>query len=153
LRQGATSNGGSEESGQFAQKLRAAHKQAIFWEGRSAFIEPYMELAKAYRECADIVEAWYQSRQKEKEAERAAQDIDAQLVDLDFQIKELRAGLESHDRDVEDRRQDSREQIGEMGRRAEQLEAELLIIATRFCAPLRAKPELVPLFRDLEAAG
>ncbi|NUO51190.1 MAG: protein kinase [Polyangiaceae bacterium] len=152
LRQGAAQNG-SQASGEFAQQLKTAHKQAIFWEGRSAFIEPYMELAKAYRECADVVEAWYQSRQKEKEGERAAQDIDAQLVDLDFQIKELRAGLEAHDRDVEDRRQDSREQIGEMGRRAEQLEAELLILATRFCAPLRAKPELVPLFRDLEAAG
>jgi len=137
----------------FAEKLKAAHKQAVFWEGRSAFMEPYMELAKAYRELAQIVEDWYQLRQKDKAAERAAQDIDAQLVDLDFQIKELRAGLEAHDRDVEERREDSRQQMSEMGRRAEQLEAELLILATRFCAPLRAKPELVPLFRDLEAAG
>lgn len=151
LRQAAVPNG--DGAVDFAEKLKTAHKQAIIWEGRSAFLEPYMELARAYRELADIVEAWYKTRQKERASERAAQDIDAQLVDLDFQIKELRAGLEAHDRDVEDRRQDSREQMSEMGRRAEQLEAELLIIATRFCAPLRAKPELVPLFRELEAAG
>jgi serine/threonine-protein kinase len=150
LRQPAPPQPGATD---FPERLRAAHKQAIFWEGRCAFMEPYIELAKAYRELAQIVEDWHQLRQKEKENERSAQDIDAQLADLDFQIKELRSGLEAHDRDVEERRQESREAISDMGRRAEQLEAELLIIATRFCAPLRAKPELVPLFRDLEAAG
>jgi serine/threonine-protein kinase len=54
---------------------------------------------------------------------------------------------------VEERRAESRQLIAEMGRKADGLEGELLMLATRFCAPLRAKPELVPLFRDLEAAG
>jgi serine/threonine-protein kinase len=142
-----------QASGQFAEKLRAAHKDAVFWEGRSAFMEPYLELAKAYRELAKIVDDWFNSRQSEKDAERSAQEIETQLADLDYQIKELRTGLETHDRDVEERRHESREKIAAMGHRADQLEAELLIIATRFCAPLRARPELVPLFRDLEAAG
>ena len=153
LRQPAPPAPEAAGAAEFAEKLRAAHKEAVFWEGRSAFMEPYLELAKAYRELAQIVEDWFQLRQKEKDNERAAQDIDAQLADLDFQIKELRSGLEAHDRDVDERRQESRDLIGDMGRRAEQLEEELLILATRFCAPLRAKPELVPLFRDLEAAG
>jgi serine/threonine-protein kinase len=68
-------------------------------------------------------------------------------------VKELRNGLEAHNREVEERRAESRQLIAEMGRKADGLEGELLMLATRFCAPLRAKPELVPLFRDLEAAG
>jgi serine/threonine-protein kinase len=64
--------------------------------------------------------------------------------------QELRSRLEALDKDLEARRYESHGRIAEMGRRADQLEGELLHLASRFCAPLRAKPELGQLFRELE---
>ena len=137
----------------FGERMLKVHKETVFWEGRSAFTEPYPELAKLYRDLASLLDEWQLSRNKQREVERTIQEMDAQFTDIDFQIKELRNGLDSHNREVEERREESRKNIAEMGRTADNLEGELLMLATRFCAPLRAKPELVPLFRELEAAG
>ncbi|MFO0548238.1 MAG: protein kinase [Polyangiaceae bacterium] len=127
---------------EFPVRLRDAHKEAVFWEGRSGFAEPYLELSRAYRDLASIVEEWYASRQRER-----------LIADLDYQIRELRTGLDAHNADIEARRVESHDKITRMGQRTEQLEATLFGLAERFCAPLRTKPELQPLFRDLEIAN
>ncbi len=134
----------------FVPELLKAHKDAIVWEGRSGFNEPYRELAAAYRAMADLVDGWHAARKAELDAEAKAAETERTVADVDYQIRELRAGLEALDKSIEEKRAVCHRAIAEMGRRADELEAELLHLATRFCAPLRAKPELGQLFVELE---
>jgi eukaryotic-like serine/threonine-protein kinase len=60
LRQGQAAP--TEPGTSFAERMREAHREAIAWEGRCAFVEPHPELAKAYRELAEIVDAWVVKR-------------------------------------------------------------------------------------------
>ncbi|MCC6552731.1 MAG: protein kinase [Polyangiaceae bacterium] len=134
----------------FPPEVVAAHRDVMLWEGRSGFSEPYRELAASYRRMADLIDRWFDARKAEQEADGEAAGREREVAEVNEQIKELRSRLEGLDRELEARRYESQGRIAEMGRRADQLEGELLHLASRFCAPLRAKPELGQIFRELE---
>ncbi len=137
----------------FQPQVHAAHKDLIFWEGRSGFAEPYRELARCYKKLADLTEQWFVARHAELEAEALAADRERTLGDIDTQIKELRAKLAEVDDSIERRRRDGLDQLSAMGQEADRLEVQLLHIASRFTGPMRSRPELGQLFQELAREG
>jgi len=148
------------EAEKFAPRVEAAqravmrsHENILLWEGRSGFSEPYADLAEAYRATARRVDAWLQERQRFTKYEEAVTAKEGEVADLDFQIQELRNSLASNEERVEAERNQCEARLSEVGGRAVELESELLELAAQFCAPLRSRPELKPLFQELEAGA
>ena len=141
---------GEDECKAARERFEAAHKEVVIWEGRSGFLEPWSDLAQAYRGIADAVDEWNAYRGEERRAQEAAEGAERASNDLDFQIRELRAALAKHEQDLDDEREKCRDSIKANGNEADGLEGQLLELTTRFCQPLRARPELAPLFKELE---
>lgn len=125
------------------------HKEVLVWEGRSGFVEPYRELAAAYRALADHMATWWDARQHQLEAERAADDEREKLHAFAAEVNEIRKALRVHESNANGELDAHEETLAELGREAEQIEQELLDLASRLTAPLRSKPELGSLFREL----
>ena len=135
-----------------ADALLAHHRQIINWEGRSAFHEPYAELAHAYRGAANIVDGWLAAKQKQRAAQSALDERDRVVADIEYQIQELRGALARFEHSIEAEKTAQENRIGDLGRRADAMDSELVSLASRFCAPLRSRPELSPFFKELEGA-
>src|SRR5690606_12703082 len=118
-------------------RLKGAHREIIRWEGRSGFLEPYQELALAYRAAADVVDKWLGLRQKERKAEQRVAAQREIINDLEFQITQLRKALAASEEQFESEAKSQQEAVAELGQKADTLEQRLMELASRFCAPLR----------------
>jgi tRNA A-37 threonylcarbamoyl transferase component Bud32 len=132
------------------ERFEAAHKEAMFWEGRCGFMEPSADLAQAYRAIADSVDEWIALQQEVRRSQEIAEASERLANDLDFQLRELRSALTTHEQELDDARDKCEQTIHSQGKEADRLETELLELTARFCQPLRARPELAPLFKELE---
>ncbi|AKU99365.1 serine/threonine protein kinase [Labilithrix luteola] len=144
----------AEEATQASRaRFLEAHKEVLYWEGRSAFVEPWSDLARAYSAAADAVEEWRLLRAEERRAQEGIENANRNVSDLDFQIRELRSALSAHERDLDEERAKCRSRIESHGKEADLLETQLYELTTRFCSPLRTRPELQGLFKELEMAA
>jgi serine/threonine protein kinase len=134
----------------FVPKVKEAHRELVTWEGRSGFLEPSQQLVDAYEALTDLTGQWLRARKLEQKAEAEAVEKEASVADVDSQIKQLRQSLKDSEASLVERTRESRARVAELGRHTDALEEELLYLASRFCAPLRAKPELGPMFYELE---
>jgi serine/threonine-protein kinase len=130
--------------------VRGAHAEVLHWEGRSGFVNAFAELGVAYRKAAELVEHWVAAQDLEKQAIAWAEAKEQEVTDLDFQIQELRAQLGKLEQSTEAEHANLEARVTESGKRASELEEALVELSARFCAPLRARPELAPLFNELE---
>jgi serine/threonine-protein kinase len=128
-----------------------ALRDVVAWEGRAGGQEPYPQLAHAYRVCADAVDSWLGARKQERAAQAVVEEKDRTVSDLDYQIAELRAALAHHEQAIDRDRDAGNKRVVELNARTERIEHQLLLLATRFCEPLRARPELGSLFQELES--
>ncbi|HZO12418.1 MAG TPA: protein kinase [Polyangiaceae bacterium] len=130
-------------------QVRTLHREVLRWEGRSAFAEPYRELAEAYRKLADLVDHWWEIRNAQLSCDVDAEAQQEKLRELKSQLEELRKALRVHESNLAAEIDACEGALRELGKHADQLEFELLDLASRFSAPLRSKPELGECFREL----
>ncbi len=132
------------------ERFLEVHKEVVIWEGRSGFLEPWPDLAQAYRAVrrlgrrvgglprgGEALAGDFRGRRARRQRSR---------------LPDPRApcSARKHEQDLDDEREKCREAIHKNGNEADTLESQLLELTTRFCNPLRARPELAPLFRELE---
>ena len=140
----------AEATRRAAQAYVEVQRDLVTWEGRSAQREPYKQLAEAYRKCAETVDVWLVERKRERQAQAALEARERSVSDLEYQIAELRAALAKHEQGIDSDRDAAQRRAVELSARQELLEPRVLQLATTFCAPLRARSELGPLFQRLE---
>ncbi len=132
-------------------RYEGCFKEIVIWEGRAGFLEPWPDLAQAYRGAADCIDEWNAYRSEERRTAEAAEAAERVVADLDFQIRELRVALQKHESELDEARSRCEEKLKAHGEETERLETQLMELTAKFCTPLRARPELQTLFKELEA--
>jgi eukaryotic-like serine/threonine-protein kinase len=132
------------------KRVQGLHPEIIVWEGRSAFEEPYPQLAEAYRKAAMAIDAWHTGRERDLAATKKAKELESMVTDLEYQIGELRSGLSRLEKSAEEEREAIEKRSTELGQNAEAMEHEIMDLATKFCEPMRNNPAIAGLFRQLE---
>jgi serine/threonine-protein kinase len=141
----------AQDSKRAAQAYQETQREIITWEGRSGQKEPYAQLARAYRAGAEAVDGWLAVRALERASQAVVEEKERTVTDLDYQIAELRAALANHEQGIDRDRDATQKHLVELNAGAERAEGQLVKLATSFCQPLRAKPELGPFFQQLES--
>lgn len=127
-----------------------AHKEVSFWEGRSAFMEPYPDLSVAYRGAAQAMDAWVEAKQSERRTGRELEQKTRAVSDLEFQIKELRNAFSAHERTMEAQEDALAADIDRAGKESDALERALTALTDSICDPLRSRPDMAPLLRAFD---
>ncbi|MBI5535030.1 MAG: protein kinase [Deltaproteobacteria bacterium] len=136
-----------------ASRLRQLQSEIRALEEQAGAGAPPDGLAVAYRSAADEIDAWQRTLLETASMRQRADQADRIVVDLEYQIQELRAGLTRLEQSSERERAQVEATVIELGRRAETLQNDLLQLATELCTPLRSFPALAPMFLELEADG
>ncbi len=132
------------------QQVLRSHEDVIHWEGRSGFAEPHVELAAAYRAMAAEVDGWFASAQEARRLEREGAEKRGVVADLEFQAEELRQALARFQQGIEDEQAACNRELRALGAHTDELDRDLVTVASSLAGALRGKPELRGLFRELE---
>jgi len=129
---------------------RVAHRRLEAQGGYRELAEPRSDLVAPLREAVDALDKWVLSRTAADKAHRWVEAKEAEVRDLEFQVKALRTQLEKLETSFEEERSTTEEVLEGKGKEAERLEQELVQTASRLLTPLRSRHELGDLFAQLE---
>ena len=111
---------------------------------------PRSDLAQAYRDVADAVDEWIAYRSEERRATEAPRPRSATPTTSTSRSASSAPRSTKHEQELDDEREKCRGAIEASGKEADASSRSSSTLTTRFCEPLRTRPELAPLFKELE---
>ncbi len=134
------------------ERVAEMHREAMQWEGRVGLGNPCKQLADCYRALAAEMDAWLEDQHDETTRTEYASYCDGVVLDLDYQISELRNGLSRLEQSIDDERSAMESKCLELAKETDEIEAMLASMTHQLTAPLRAAPELRGLVAELDAS-